>query len=48
MAPLCAGIEHEACAGSLEPASAQAESLGREFASTRLELEQVIRGMRNL
>ncbi len=42
MAPLCAAIEHAARAGSLEHASAQAESLEREFAAARLELEQAI------
>jgi histidine phosphotransfer protein HptB len=42
MAPVCAAIEHAARAGSLEDAAAQADSLGREFASARLELEQEI------
>jgi HPt (histidine-containing phosphotransfer) domain-containing protein len=42
MAPVCGAIEHGARAGSLEHAAAQADRLGREFASTRLELEQAI------
>jgi HPt (histidine-containing phosphotransfer) domain-containing protein len=43
MAPLCAAIEHAARAGSLEHAAAQADSLDREFAATRVALEQAIR-----
>ena len=42
MAPLCAAIEQEARAGSLEHAAAHAESLDREFAAARRELEQAI------
>jgi HPt (histidine-containing phosphotransfer) domain-containing protein len=42
MAPVCAAIEREARAGSLEEAAAQAESLAREFTLARLALEQVI------
>ena len=42
MAPLCAAIEHAAREGSLEHAAAQADSLAREFASARLELEKAI------
>jgi HPt (histidine-containing phosphotransfer) domain-containing protein len=42
MAPLCAAIEHAACAGSLADAAAQAESLDREFAAARVALEQAI------
>ena len=42
MAPLCAAIEHEARAGSLEHAAAQAESLDREFAAARVALELAI------
>jgi HPt (histidine-containing phosphotransfer) domain-containing protein len=42
MAPLCAEIEHAARAGSLEHAAARAESLDREFAATRVALEQAI------
>jgi len=41
MAPVCAAIEHAARAGSLEDAAAQAQSLDREFALVRQELEQV-------
>jgi len=43
MAPLCAAIEQAARAGSLEHAAAQSESLDREFAATRMALEQAIR-----
>ena len=43
MAPLYASIEHAARGGSLEHAAAQADSLDREFASARLELEKEIR-----
>jgi HPt (histidine-containing phosphotransfer) domain-containing protein len=42
MALLCAAIEHAARTGSLEHAAAQAESLERELAAARLELEQAI------
>jgi HPt (histidine-containing phosphotransfer) domain-containing protein len=42
MAPLCAAIEHAARDGSLEHAAARAESLDREFAATRVALEQAI------
>jgi HPt (histidine-containing phosphotransfer) domain-containing protein len=42
MAPVCAAIEHGACTGSLEHVATQADSLEREFASARRELEQVI------
>ena len=42
MAPLCAAIEHEARAGSLEHAAARAESLDREFAAVRAALELAI------
>jgi HPt (histidine-containing phosphotransfer) domain-containing protein len=48
VAPVCAAIERAARAGSLEHAAAQAERLDREFASARLELEQLIRGTRDL
>ena len=42
MAPVCAAIEHAARSGSLVDAAAQADSLGREFALARHELEQAI------
>jgi HPt (histidine-containing phosphotransfer) domain-containing protein len=42
MSPLCAAIEEAARAGSLEHAAAQANSLDREFAATRLALEIAI------
>ncbi len=42
MAPLCAAIEGAARAGSLAHAAARADSLAREFAAVRLELEKVI------
>ena len=42
MAPVCAAIEHAARAGSLEHAPVQADSLDREFAMARRELERAI------
>ena len=42
MAPVCAAIEHGARSGSLVDVVAQADSLGREFALARHELEQAI------
>jgi HPt (histidine-containing phosphotransfer) domain-containing protein len=42
MAPLCAEIEREARAGSLEHVAEMAEILNREFDLARLALEQAI------
>ena len=46
MAPVGAAIERAACAGWLEDAAAQADSLSREFALVRQELEQMIESTR--
>ena len=42
MAPLCAALEQDARAGSLQQAEAQFERLDREFEAARRALEQAI------